>query len=374
LTYYTYSGNTLLSEDQSLLALFYGYAADGLRSADYIPTPNYSALAGAAPNQTSQFDFLYDPQGNLVQRTDSKELGVDQFTAYNAYGYPLTSLPVNSQYGALEGYTPTGVGYGGQYGYYNDGNGLILLGARYYDPGTHRFLNRDPTDYKGGPNLYAFCDGNPVNEIDPSGTSAAALAGPIIWTLPRLAIPAWIGTTVEAIPVVGTIAWGIESTGEMGVYAATRGHLEGPTMQAGEGIGSTLFPPASGLAADPRILLMWQTTVRYYGGLSTAAGYGIQPYNKLRRSLSKTGLQAHHVIEQRFAALLGLSAGTMDSVAVTPAEHQVFTNAWRKLIGYGEGTNNASAQDVINAGRVVYKGYPALLNNVNKLAAKLGIP
>ena len=118
------------------------------------------------------------------------------------------------------------------------------------------FLNRDPTDYKAGPNLYAFCDGNPVNEIDPSGTSAAALAGPIIWTLPRLAIPASVGTTIEAIPVYGTIAWGIESVGELGVYAATRGHLEGPTMQAGERLGSTYFPPTSGLAAYPQEVLM----------------------------------------------------------------------------------------------------------------------
>jgi RHS repeat-associated protein len=65
---------------------------------------------------------------------------------------------------------PTSVGYEGQYGYYTDAeDGLVLLGARYYDPGTTRFLNRDPIDYKGGSNLYAYCDGNPVNEIDPTG-------------------------------------------------------------------------------------------------------------------------------------------------------------------------------------------------------------
>jgi len=39
------------------------------------------------------------------------------------------------------------------------------------------FLNRDPIDYKGGPNLYAFCDGNPVNEIDPEGTDPTDPSG-----------------------------------------------------------------------------------------------------------------------------------------------------------------------------------------------------
>ena len=40
------------------------------------------------------------------------------------------------------------------------------------------FLNRDPIDYKGGPNLYAFCDGNPVNEIDPSGNNPWKVTDP----------------------------------------------------------------------------------------------------------------------------------------------------------------------------------------------------
>ena len=47
------------------------------------------------------------------------------------------------------------IGFGSQHGYYTDtGTGLLCLAHRYYDPGTGRFVNRDPIGYKGGMNLY----------------------------------------------------------------------------------------------------------------------------------------------------------------------------------------------------------------------------
>ena len=45
----------------------------------------------------------------------------------------------------------------------------MCLTHRYYDPGTGKFLTRDPIGYAGGENLYGFCGGNPVNRHDPSG-------------------------------------------------------------------------------------------------------------------------------------------------------------------------------------------------------------
>jgi RHS repeat-associated protein len=72
-------------------------------------------------------------------------------------------------------------GFGGQFGYYTDTEtGLLCLTHRYYDPGTGKFINRDPIGYGGGMNLYGFADGNPVNESDPSGLSMDPMptAGP----------------------------------------------------------------------------------------------------------------------------------------------------------------------------------------------------
>jgi len=62
------------------------------------------------------------------------------------------------------------VGFGGQWGNYTDNEtGLVLMGHRYYSPGTGRFLTRDPKGYGGGINLYGFTGNNPVNESDADG-------------------------------------------------------------------------------------------------------------------------------------------------------------------------------------------------------------
>ncbi|RME82046.1 MAG: hypothetical protein D6785_08330, partial [Planctomycetota bacterium] len=49
--------------------------------------------------------------------------------------------------------------------------GLYYYRARYYDPDTGRFLSPDPLLFKDGPNLYAYCQNDPVNFVDPFGTS-----------------------------------------------------------------------------------------------------------------------------------------------------------------------------------------------------------
>jgi hypothetical protein len=97
------------------------------------------------------------------------------------------------------------------------------------------------------------------------------------------------------------------------------------------------------------------------GRLSQAAKYGLQPYSKLQNALKGTGLQVHHLLEKRFAGVLGQKASQMLSAAVTKAEHQVFTNAWRQAIPYGQGTANATKDQVLNAARQIYKDYPEIL-------------
>ena len=52
---------------------------------------------------------------------------------------------------------------------YSSATGLYNFRARWYDPATGRWLSKDPSGLKGGLNLYAFCDDNPVNHCDPTG-------------------------------------------------------------------------------------------------------------------------------------------------------------------------------------------------------------
>ena len=67
-------------------------------------------------------------------------------------------------------YTQTSFGYTGEM---EDENGLVYLRARYYNRNTGTFMSMDP--YEGTPNRpmslngYAYAEGNPVNNTDPSG-------------------------------------------------------------------------------------------------------------------------------------------------------------------------------------------------------------
>ncbi len=64
--------------------------------------------------------------------------------------------------------------------------------ARYYDPSTSRFISEDPTGFGGGDvNLYAYVGGNPISNIDPSGTCVpcAFIAGRLLIQGARIAAP-----------------------------------------------------------------------------------------------------------------------------------------------------------------------------------------
>ncbi|MFN7403818.1 MAG: RHS repeat-associated core domain-containing protein [Armatimonadota bacterium] len=66
-------------------------------------------------------------------------------------------------------------GYAGGFGYQEDSSGLKLLGHRYYDPTTGRFLSRDPIG--AGRNWYVYASGNPINFTDPGGLERIIVFG-----------------------------------------------------------------------------------------------------------------------------------------------------------------------------------------------------
>jgi hypothetical protein len=78
------------------------------------------------------------------------------------------------------------------------------------------------------------------------------------------------------------------------------------------------------------------------------------------------GLEIHHLIEQRFIGLFKCKTGEMPSIVLTEEEHQIFTNAWRSLVGYSNSNNNintltASVDDVWSACQRIYADYPDIL-------------
>jgi len=76
-------------------------------------------------------------------------------------------------FGEQIGGTAQRYGYAGEWGYQTDpatdGFSFLHVGARYYDPATGRFLQRDPIGIRGGLNVYAYVEARPTNGVDSEG-------------------------------------------------------------------------------------------------------------------------------------------------------------------------------------------------------------
>jgi RHS repeat-associated protein len=122
--------------------------------------------------------------------------------------------------------------------------------------------------------------------------------------------------------------------------------------------------PAAGKAAAKGVVE--QEVKTGLGLFKKAEKYGIKPYKELKNLIKGKGLEAHHLIEKRFAKLLGVDAAKMESLALTKAEHQAFTRAWRKAIGYvgdkaAVTTANVTKEQVLNAAKSIYRNHPEIL-------------
>jgi len=67
------------------------------------------------------------------------------------------------------------------------------VGARYYDPATGRFLQRDPIGVQGGLNVYQYAAGTPTIAVDPDGEFLGILIGVVtaIVIVAKVAISAY---------------------------------------------------------------------------------------------------------------------------------------------------------------------------------------
>ena len=103
--------------------------------------------------------YHYDGLGSTRQLTDESETVTAGYT-YDGFGNVIASTGTSDN---VYGFT------GEQQ--FEEADNLVFLRARYYDPSIGRFISRDPIGYKGGLNLYRYVENNPINMIDPTGTS-----------------------------------------------------------------------------------------------------------------------------------------------------------------------------------------------------------
>jgi len=97
-------------------------------------------------------------QGNVTTLTDSSGAVVGSYT-YDAWGNTVAMSGARAGGNPYRFSTKEALGE------------LYSFGFRFYNPGTGRWINRDPIREMGGVNLYAGMGNNPVNFIDNYGLS-----------------------------------------------------------------------------------------------------------------------------------------------------------------------------------------------------------
>jgi RHS repeat-associated protein len=133
------------------------------------------SLPDEETSESKQY-YVYDKdiQGSTTSILDSQG---DGMASYEYTDFGETTIHESSTNFAQNEICYTG-------GIYDASTGLYYLNARYYDPSTGVFLTQD--SYRGETNsvdtwnLYAYCNGNPVNYVDPSGHNPLVLALPEI--------------------------------------------------------------------------------------------------------------------------------------------------------------------------------------------------
>jgi len=113
--------------------------------------------------------YTFDMSGNVAQRLDSTG-NINSTDLCSGFGQRQTNIYDRSgQQRTTSAYDV--FGFSGQWGAYTEETSLVLMTHRYYDPQSGRFLTRDPISYKGGINLYGYCQNDPSNQNDPLGLS-----------------------------------------------------------------------------------------------------------------------------------------------------------------------------------------------------------
>lgn len=171
--------NDVNVQDPQVLA---DYSSNGSVT-DY--TYGMGRLSGITQTGAVQ-SYVTDGRGSVRQTLDSFSQ-VTSSSSYDAFGTPNPG-------------TASGPAWGFNAEDYDPGSGLQYLRARYYDPGTGRFLS--PDTYRGSTwvpqslNLWTYTLNDPVNRVDPSGHIAKPVT-PIV--TPMRAVSKGVNSVINAM-------------------------------------------------------------------------------------------------------------------------------------------------------------------------------
>ena len=152
-TKYYYVGSQLVGMTQGNDTLYFTYDALGPSGVKYNGT---------------QYYYTRSAQGNIISIVNTSGTAVVNYT-YDGWGKlrGITGDDANTL-GVLNPLRYCGY-------VYDTETGLYYLQTRYYNPTMCRFISADGYTTTGqgtlGTNMYAYCNNNPVNRVDPTGDS-----------------------------------------------------------------------------------------------------------------------------------------------------------------------------------------------------------
>ena len=202
-TYYNTNNGVILSQTDGTNNWYFQYDTNG--------TP-----LGFIYNGTQYF-YMINQMGDVIAITDTAGTVVANYE-YDAWGAVTVADTEIAQQNPLR--------YRGYY--YDSETGYYYLQSRYYDPSICRFINADIPEISQiskevpyGTNLFSYCDNNPVNNSDPTGTFGTPIqwACAIIGALLGLPFGKWLANklgyysgakyiAVRAAAIVGGAALG----------------------------------------------------------------------------------------------------------------------------------------------------------------------
>lgn len=103
------------------------------------------------------YRFVTDHLGSVSMVVNLTTKEIAQKLTYSSWGQVIAD--------SNPGFQP--FGYAG--GIYDHETRLVRFGARDYDASVGRWLDKDPLRFQGGENFYTYANGDPINNIDPTG-------------------------------------------------------------------------------------------------------------------------------------------------------------------------------------------------------------
>jgi len=157
--YYIYDGMNLVADYDAnngriIRTYTYGPGIDDIQSITIYDEDGYSETYYYIKDASNTVHVLVDETGLIVE-----------YYYYDAFGN-LKMRDEDYNWISESNYGNRFLFQGREYDY---ATALYYFRSRWYEPETGRWLSPDPIGISGGLNLYAFCNNDPVNFVDPMG-------------------------------------------------------------------------------------------------------------------------------------------------------------------------------------------------------------